>query len=80
MHKQTSSPCEELLLQWSVKRELSNFYMTALLRLNPGDPDALRRRQELNKKVFEAQLSYRQVDDQLRSCYQEYGQESSRFH
>ena len=79
MHKQTSSPCEGLLLQWSVKRELSNFYMTALLRLNPDDPNALRRRQELSKKVFEAQLCYKQVDDQLRSCYEEYGQESSRF-
>lgn len=79
MHKQSGSPCEELLLQWSVKRELSNFYMTALLYLNPDDPNAHRRRQELSKKVFEAQLSYKHVDDQLRSCYQEHGQESSRF-
>ena len=51
MHKQRGSPCEELLQQWSMKRELSNYYMTTLLRLSPDDPDALRRRRELSKKV-----------------------------
>ena len=76
MHKQRGSPCEELLQQWSMKRELSNYYMTTLLRLSPDDPDALRRRRELSKKVFEAQLSYKHVDDQLRSCYEEYGLEA----
>ena len=75
MHKQTGSPCEELLQQWSAKRELANYYITALLRLSPDAPGALRRKQELCKKVFEAQLSYKHVDDQLRSCYKEYGQE-----
>jgi hypothetical protein len=77
MHKQKGSPCEELLRQWSARRELANYYMTALLRLSPDAPDALRRRQELSKKVFEAQLSLKQVDDQLQSCYQEFGPESS---
>jgi hypothetical protein len=73
MQKQRSSPCEGLLQQWSAKRELANYYMTALLRLSPDDPDALRRRRELSKKVFEAQLCYKHVDDQLQSCYREYG-------
>jgi hypothetical protein len=77
MHKQKGSPCEELLQQWSARRELANYYMTALLRLSPDAPDALRRRQELSKKVFEAQLSLKHVDDQLQSCYQEFGPESS---
>jgi len=77
MHKQTGSPCEELLQQWSAKRELANYYITALLRLSPDAPGALRRKQELCKKVFEAQLSLKLVDDQLQSCYQEFGLESS---
>ena len=77
MHKQTGSPCEELLQQWSAKRELANYYITALLRLSPDTPGALRRKQELYKKVFEAQLSLKLVDDQLQSCYQEFGRESS---
>ena len=77
MHKQTGSPCEELLQQWSAKRELANYYITALLRLSPDAPGALRRKQELCKKVFEAQLSFKHVDDQLQRCYQEFGRESS---
>ena len=29
MHKQTGSPCEELLQQWSAKRELANYRKSA---------------------------------------------------
>jgi len=54
-------------------RELANYYITTLLRPSPDAPDALRRKQELCKKVFEAQLSFKHVDDQLQSCYQEFG-------
>ena len=75
MSKHESHPCNSLFLQWQVKRELANYDFTALLRLSPDAHDALQRRQELNEKVFEALLSWKHVDDQLQSCYQEYGQE-----
>ena len=74
MNKQVDHPCDELLNQWQAKRETANFYFTTLLHLNPDAADAIRRREELNEKVFEALLSWKQVDDQLQSCYQEYGQ------
>ena len=74
MDKQMSHPCDELLQQWQTKRELANYYFTTLLRLSPDAPDAVQQRQELNEKVFDALLTWKQVDDQLQSCYQEYGQ------
>jgi hypothetical protein len=74
MSNQMSHPCDSLLQQWQSKRETANFYFTALLRLSPDSSDALRRRQELNDKVFEALLAWRHIDDQLQSCYQEYGE------
>ena len=76
MDKQMSHPCDELLQQWQAKRELANYYFTALLRLSPEAPDAVRQRQEFNEKVFDALLTWKQVDDQLQSCYQEYGQKN----
>jgi hypothetical protein len=45
-----------------------------LLRLSPDTPDALQRRQELNEKVIDTLLSWKQVDEQLQSCYQGHGQ------
>ncbi len=77
MYKQMPHPCEGLLQQWQVRRGLANYYMTALLRLSPDAPDALRRREELSEKIFAARLSLRHADDQLQSCYQEYGGRSS---
>ena len=74
MDKQKSHPCDELLQQWQARRESANFYFTALLRLSPDSSDALRRRQELNEKVMDALLSWKHIDDQLQSCYQEYGE------
>jgi len=74
MNKQMSHPCDELLKQWQSRREAANFYFTALLRLSPDTSDAIRRRQELNDKVFDALLSWKHIDDQLQSCYQEYGE------
>ncbi|TMD94444.1 MAG: hypothetical protein E6I79_02480 [Chloroflexi bacterium] len=64
MHKQTGSPCEELLQQWSAKRELANYYITALLRLSPDAPDALRRKQELYEylRILEQQKRLNQVN------------------
>ncbi len=76
MSLQMSHPCDGLLQQWQGKRELANFYFTTLLHLSPDTPDATRRRQELTEKVFEALLSWKEVDNQLQSCYQEYGQRS----
>jgi hypothetical protein len=74
MFRQMHTPCEKLLQQWQVRREVANYYLTALLRLSPDDPHALQRRQELCEKIFVARLSLRHADEQLRSCYQEYGQ------
>jgi len=71
MSKQESHPCNGLFQQWQVKRELANYYFTALLRLSPDAHDAPQRRQELNEKVFDALLSWKHVDDQLQSCYQD---------
>jgi hypothetical protein len=73
MDQQMSHPCDGLLQQWQAKRELANYYFTALLRLSPDAADALQRRQELNEKVFDALLSWNQVDGQLQRCYQEHG-------
>jgi len=72
MPNQLHHPCEGLLQQWQVRREVANYYMTTLLRLSPDAPDALRRRQELSEKIFAARLSLKHADDQLQSCYQEY--------
>jgi hypothetical protein len=77
MYGQKDHPCEVLLQQWQIRREVANYYFTALLRLSPGDCNALQRRQELSEKVFEAQLSLKHASDQLQSCYQEYAQGSS---
>ena len=74
MNNQISHPCDGLLEQWRVRREMANFYFTALLRLSPNAPGALQRRKELNDKVFDALLAWKQVDDQLQSCYQEFGE------
>jgi hypothetical protein len=72
MPNQLRHPCEQLLQQWQVRREVANYYMTILLRLSPDAPDALRRRQELSEKIFVARLSLKHADEQLQSCYQEY--------
>lgn len=74
MNNSISHPCDELLQQWQVKREAANFYFTSLLHLSPDSSDAIRRRLELNEKVFEALLAWRHVDDQMQSCYKEYGE------
>jgi hypothetical protein len=74
MNNQMGHPCDGLLQQWQAKRETANFYFTALLRLSPDTSEALQRRKELNDKVFEALLSWKHVDDQLQSCYQEFGE------
>ncbi len=74
MDQQMSHPCDGLLQQWQAKRDLANYYFTALLRLSPDTPDALQRRQELNEKVIDTLLSWKQVDEQLQRCYQEHGQ------
>jgi hypothetical protein len=74
MNNSVSHPCDGLLQQWQARRDAANFYFTALLHLSPATSEALQRRQELNDKVLEALVSWKQVDDQLQSCYQEYGE------
>jgi uncharacterized coiled-coil DUF342 family protein len=75
MNKRMSHPCDELLQQWQARREEANFFFRSLLRLNPDTSEALQRRKELNERVVQALLAWRHIDDQLQSCYQEYGEE-----
>jgi hypothetical protein len=74
MDGQTQHPCESLLREWQVARELANYYFTVLLRLAPQEPDAQRRRQELNEKLFVAQTRWKHLEDQLQSCCREHGE------
>jgi len=73
MREQSPNLCDALLQQWNVRREVANYYFTALLRLMPNDPDALKRREEISAKLFVARLALRQAADQLQSCQQEHG-------
>ena len=72
MHKQTSHPCDALLQQWSIRRELVHYYFTRLLRLTPSDSCAVEQRQEISEKLYIARIALKQVADQLQSCQQEY--------
>ncbi len=72
MYKQASHPCDALLQQWSIRRELAHYYFTRLLRLSPSDPCAEELRQEISEKLFVARIALKQVADQLQSCQQEY--------
>jgi hypothetical protein len=74
MNTSGSHPCDELLQEWQARREEANFYFRSLLHLNPDSSKALQRRKELNDKVMNRLLAWRAVDDQLQSCYQEYGE------
>ena len=72
MHAQNSHPCDALLHEWGVKREMAHYYFTALLRLRPSDPNAEERRKELSEKLFFARIALKQIADQLQSCQQEH--------
>ncbi len=74
MNTPANHPCDELLHQWQARREEANYYFRALVRLDPDSTEALQRRRELNDKVMDCLLAWRAVDDQLQSCYQEYGE------
>lgn len=74
MHEQNHHPCQQLLREWQVTRELANYYFTVLLRLSPEDPDAQKRRQELNEKLFVIQTRWKHVEDQLEGCCKEHGE------
>ncbi len=74
MPKQSRHPCEPLLREWQAAREVANYYFTALLRLAPEAPDAHKRRQELNEKLFVAQIHRKHIEDQLQGCCKEYGE------
>lgn len=75
MHEQSSHPCDALLHQWSVRRDLAHYYFTALLRLTPNDLNARERHQEISEKLFVARIALRQVADQLQSCQQEHNRQ-----
>ncbi len=72
MYEQKSHPCDALLQQWSVRRDVAHYYFTALLRLTPNDLNAQERHQEISEKLFVARVALRQVADQLQSCQQEH--------
>jgi len=72
MQKREPHPCDALLRQWSIRREVANYYFTALLRLSPDDVDAVKRREEICEKLFFARLALKHVSDQLQSCQQEH--------
>ncbi len=72
MHKRVSHPCDALLQQWSVRRELAHYYFTRLLRLSPSEPHAEEQRQEISEKLYVARIALKQVADQLQSCQQEH--------
>ncbi|GAC1401188.1 MAG: hypothetical protein NVSMB49_15040 [Ktedonobacteraceae bacterium] len=72
MQERTRHPCDALLQQWNVRRELAHYYFTALLRLMPDDPDVQERRKEISEKLFVARMALKQVADQLQSCQQEH--------
>jgi hypothetical protein len=72
MQEHSQHPCDSLLQQWNLRREVANYYFTALMRLSPDAHNAVRRRQELSEKLFAARLSLKHAADQLQSCYQEH--------
>lgn len=74
MSNKIQHPCDDLLQQWQTRRETANFYFRALLHLNPDTSEALLRRKELNDKVIVALLGWKHIDDQLQSCYEEFGE------
>jgi hypothetical protein len=76
MYEQSGHPCEALLRKWQEKREIANYYFTAMLRLSPDDDNAYQRRRELSAKLFQARIALKHADDQLQSCYQEFSRGS----
>ena len=72
MQEHSQHPCDSFLQQWNLRREVANYYFTALMRLSPDALNAVGRRQELSEKLFAARLSLKHAADQLQSCYQEY--------
>lgn len=63
---------DRLLREWHIQHELAHFYATALLRLMPGDPDAVTRRRELSAKLTAVMLALTQVTDQLQAYEREH--------
>jgi len=72
MQEHSQHPCDSFLQQWNLRREVANYYFTALMRLSPDALNAVGRRQELSEKLFAARLSLKHAADQLQSCYQEH--------
>src|SRR2546423_13984312 len=72
MQEHTQHPCDSFLQQWNLRREVANYYFTALMRISPDALNAVGRRQELSEKLFAARLSIKHAEDQLHSSYQEH--------
>lgn len=67
MIEQTGSSYEQLLQEWSFRREMVNQYCNALLLLTPEDHDARQRWQEPSGKLASAESALRRASAQLRS-------------
>lgn len=58
---------DQLMREWYFRREMVNYYSTALLRLMPYDRDLQARRRELSAKLALAEIALTQVSDQLQA-------------
>ena len=71
MIEQTGSSYEQLLQEWSFRREVVNEYCNALRLLMPEDRDARQRWQELSGKLATAEVALSQASAHLRSYEEE---------
>ncbi len=67
MQEQGAQLHHRLLQEWQFRREMVNFYTTALLRLSPADHNAQQRWSELRAKLSAARIALIQATDQLQS-------------
>lgn len=65
--KQDDDLHDQLMRDWYFRREMVNYYSTALLRLMPYDRDPQARRRELSAKLALAEIALTQVSDQLQA-------------
>ncbi len=58
---------DRMLREWHFRREMVNYYSSALLRLVPRDRDVEIRRRDLSAKLSIAVIALSQVSDQLQA-------------
>ncbi len=80
MIEQTGSSYEQLLQEWSFRREMVHEYCNALRLLTPDDHNARQRWQELSGKLATAESALSQVSAQLRSYEAEQALSNQVYH